>query len=252
MGVATIWRIQEGISMNEYNPNKSIWYNSNIEYLINHDIYEYDMKDAGLSIIQHYNLLSSNEINKLLELNKDEQHIAIGLLQRKDTNLSKTLSEKFIEMRSLFISANNISDDSIISVKKDAIYTIGPYSNLTFGCIKFVPKNHYSSYIRFVDNMNIEIYYGDGLLTVKGIGENALNHHRLYNLVFLKEIISDLEEKNISIKRYLKKFIDDYKTNYLDREYYLEFNNMSNKEDPLFNYQKLLIPIIQITLRELE
>jgi hypothetical protein len=236
--------------MCDYDPSKSIWFNDDIEYLINNDIYEYDIKDAGLSLIQQYHLLNCEDINKLHELNKEDRHKAIGLFQRDNKELSKALSDKFTDIRSLFISKNNINTNSIISVKKDAIYTIGPYSNLKFGCIEFVAKNHYSSYIRFVDNMNIEIYYNDEELTVKGIGEIGINRHRLYSLFFLKQVITYLEEKNIIIKRYLKKFIDDYKGNKLDSGYYLEFNNNSNKEDPLFNYQKLIIPIIQITLKE--
>lgn len=234
-----------------YSPHKSQYFNPNIEYVFNRDLTEYDMRDAGYAIIKHYGLLDANTIKELSALDKMERTIAIGKLRGKDKDLSKLLTDKFAEMRSLFVSANRLSDSNIISVKNDAIYTIGECSKLKFGQVEFVPKNKYSSYIRFTDNMNIEVYYSSGGLDVKGIGEVGLNRHRLYTLAFLSKVIYYLESKNPSLKRYLRTFIDEYKGMKLDDEYYIEFNNMSSMYNPIYNYQKMLIPLIQISLREM-
>ena len=100
-----------------YNPSKSIWINPNIEYLFGNDIIEYDIRDAGFSIIKQYKLLPDEKIRELSMMQKgDERHIAIGKLQRDDKELSKRLLEKFTEVRTIFLSANNISDNDIISV----------------------------------------------------------------------------------------------------------------------------------------
>jgi hypothetical protein len=64
-------------------------------------------------------------------------------------------------------------------------------------------------------------------------------------------MISKLESRDTSIKRYLRKFIDDYKGMKLDEEFYIEFNNISRDFNPLFNFQKLIIPFAQIILKEM-
>ena len=237
--------------MGGYTPSKMSWLNPNIEYLFDDTIIEYDMKDAGLTIIRHYNLLDKNQIDRLLLLEKNDRNRAVGLIRRHNKEFSNALSEKFAEMRALFISANNITDNQIISVKNDAIYTIGEMKKLKFGKVEFSGKNVYSSYIRFVDNMNIEIYYSEDNIEVKGIGEIGVNKHRLYMVNFISTIISYIESNSSYIKRYMKTFIDDYKSDKLDIGYYLEFNNNSSSVDKVYNYQKVIIPLTQIILKEL-
>lgn len=232
-----------------YHASKSTWYNPAVEYIFNREIIEYDMKDAGISIIQHFKLLDEDVISELLTMEKTERHINIGKLRGKDRELSKILNDKFSEMRSIFISENNLTDDKIICVKNDAIYTIGSQSRLQFGKVEFIKKNIYSSYVRFVDNMNIEVFYGRSM-DIKGIGEVNLDKHRLYMLMFIGKIVSYLEGKNASLKRYLRSFVDQYKQKELDDGYYIEFNNMSSIINPMYNYQKVLIPLIQISLKE--
>ena len=237
--------------MKGYNPSKTNWVNPNIEYLFNTEIIEYDMVDAGLTIIRYYGLLGKEQIDRLSVLNKEDRNRAIGLLRRNDKIFSKALSDKFAEVRAVFISANNLTDNDIISVKTDAIYTINPVKKSKFGKIEFRDKNIYSSYIRFVDNMNIEIYYSENDIEVKGIGEINVNKHRLYILNFLSTVISYIESDSHHIKKYVKTFIDDYKNDKLDEGYYLEFNNSSNVINKLYNYQKVIVPLTQIILKEL-
>src|SRR5699024_841373 len=116
-----------------------------------------------------------------------QRHIQVGVLQRDDKEFSKRLTDKFTEVRALFMMMNQLKDDSIISVKKDAIYTIGKVKRTTFGKVKFMEKNHYSSYIRFPDITNLELYYGENGIDVKGMGDAAVNRHRLYMLEFLRK-----------------------------------------------------------------
>jgi hypothetical protein len=235
-----------------YTPNMSIWLNPNLEYLFNTEIIEYDMKEAGFSLIKQFHLLSDDEIHKLNMIEKSERTIAIGKLQRDKILSSSALSDKFTEMRAAFIEANKITDNDIISVKKDAIFTIGKCKRQKFGGIEFVEKHNYSSYIRFVNNSNIEIFYNDGDgLEIKGIGDIGINRHRLYLIPFLEKIIKYIELKNPSVKRQIRTFIDDYKAMKLDEGYYIEFNNKSASVDPMYNYQKLLIPLVQLVVEEL-
>lgn len=233
-----------------YDPRKSTYLNPNIEYLFDNEIIEYDIKDAGFNIIKHYGLLPPDVIKELDKLEKMERHITIGKMQGKDKDFSKALMDKFAEVRAVFVSANNLSDSNIISVKKDAIFTVGECNKIKFGRIEFAVKNKYTSYLRFIDNRDIEIYY-NGDMDIKGMGDSAINRHRLYMLQFIKSMISQLECRDSYAKRSLKKFIDDYKGMKLDEEYYIEFNNLSRDYNPVFNFQKVIIPFTQIILKEL-
>lgn len=236
-----------------YDPSKSIWLNSNIEYLFNDDIIEYDMSDAGFSLIKQYRLLPDEKIRELTLLGKGkERHIAVGILQKNDKEFTKRLMDKFTEIRAIFIAANNLTDDDIISVKKDAIFTTKHCSKLKFGNIVFAEKNRYTSYIRFSDIHNLELYYSSSKIDIKGMSDKAVNRHRLYMIDFLRKCISMIESKNSRVKRYLDNFISDYKSMELDEEYYLEFNNISRDLNPLFNFQKVIIPLVQIVLKEIQ
>ena len=234
-----------------YNPSKSTWLNPNIEYLFNDDIIEYDIHDAGFSLIQQYQLLPPEKIKELERIPKGiQRHIQVGVLQRDDKEFSKRLTEKFTEVRALFMMMNQLKDDSIISVKKDAIYTIGKVKRTTFGKVKFMEKNHYSSYIRFPDITNLELYYGENGIDVKGMGDAAVNRHRLYMLEFLRKTIKSIEEQDSSVKRKFMRFFNQYKFDELDEEFYIEFNNVSRDQNKLFNYANLLIPLLKIIMRE--
>lgn len=234
-----------------YNPSKSTWLNPNIEYLFNDDIIEYDIHDAGFSLIQQYQLLPPEKIKELERIPKGiQRHIQVGVLQRDDKEFSKKLTDKFTEVRALFMMMNQLKDDSIISVKKDAIYTIGKVKRTTFGKVKFMEKNHYSSYIRFPDITNLELYYGENGIDVKGMGDAAVNRHRLYMLEFLRKTIKSIEEQDSSVKRKFMRFFNQYKFDELDEEFYIEFNNVSRDQNKLFNYANLLIPLLKIIMRE--
>ena len=234
-----------------YNPSKSTWLNPNIEYLFNDDIIEYDIHDAGFSLIQQYQLLPPEKIKELERIPRGiQRHIQVGVLQRDDKEFSKRLTDKFTEVRALFMMMNQLKDDSIISVKKDAIYTIEKVKRTTFGKVKFMEKNHYSSYIRFPDITNLELYYGENGIDVKGMGDAAVNRHRLYMLEFLRKTIKSIEEQDSSVKRKFMRFFNQYKFDELDEEFYIEFNNVSRDQNKLFNYANLLIPLLKIIMRE--
>ena len=59
-----------------------------------------------------------------------------------------------------------------------------------------------------------------------------------------------MENKDSSVKRYLMNYITEFKAGELEDEYYLEFNSKSLKEDRLFNFRKLLVPLAEIVNKE--
>lgn len=236
----------------DYRPQMTTWKNPDIEYLFNEDIIEYDITDAGFNIIKAFKLLPRDKIQELEGLPKGiTRHIAVGKLQRDDKAFSDRLLNQFAYVRDVFIHANALTSDDIISVKKDAFFTIKQCNRLKFGQVEFLEKNRYSSYIRFPNIQDIEIYYSNNGIDVKGIGDTSLNRHRLTMLEFLSNVIPRIEAKDESVKRYMMNFIKQYKSHELEDEYYLEFNNKSMDIIPEFNYKNIIIPLVQIMLREL-
>lgn len=234
-----------------YDVSKSTWLNPNIEYLFNVELYEYDEIDGGFNIIKEFKLLPDSKIIELGKLDKYERMINIGKIQRDDKLFSQRLTDGFMESRRLFIDKNKLSDNRIISVKKDALFITDICQFTKFGNIEFKQKNSYTSYIRFANNSNIELYYNENDIHVKGIGDTGVNRHRLYMLNFLSTIIGYIESKNSYVKRYIRNFINDYRLKKLDDAYYIKFNNRSDEEDLFFNYINILVPLVQIIQEEL-
>ena len=236
-----------------YDPQKTTWLNPMIEYLFNDEIIEYDIRDAGFSLIKEFKLLPSDKIMELERMGKGfNRHVAIGKLQRDDKEFSKALNDRFADARRTFINVNHISDNNIVSVKKDAIFLIGTVSKLKFGMVEFDNKNSYTSYVRFSHINNLELYYHDNEFDVKGMSDSSVDKHRLWMLEFLRKVFGMIETKDVKIKRYMMQFIDDYKSQNLDDEFYTEFNNLSASYNPIFNYQKIIIPLMQIISREFD
>lgn len=234
-----------------YDPQKTVWLNPNIDYIFNTEIIEYDMRDAGFNLIKQFKLLPEEKIKELEKLGKGfERHKQVGILQGKDPVFSKALLSKFADMRTIFVNMNNITDDNIISVRKDAIFLIGEVQKTKFGQLEFAKKNVYTSYIRFPLIQDMEIYYSNMGLDIKGMSDNAVNRHRLYMIDLLFKTMGSIEDHNPRVKKTLIAFIEKYKAGEIDDGFYLEFNRMSRNIDPLFNYQKVFIPLIQIILKE--
>ena len=59
--------------------------NENIPFLFNKEIIEYDMKDAGFSLTQEFNLLPLDKITYLSKLKKDRRKVEMGLIERDNS-----------------------------------------------------------------------------------------------------------------------------------------------------------------------
>lgn len=244
-----------------------------IDFLISKTINEYDMKNAGYNLIKYFKLLPESKIKYLSGLSKSDRIIQIGLYERHDREFAKQLTESFKEMRRLFFIENNLEDDQILSIKKDAIFTVGRECQITkFKNVEFVKKHKYTSYHRFD---NIEMYYreSNNTLDIKGIKDELLYQHEKYFLSFLKRVFRLLEQNDTkALIKFMKRFIMEYKNRELDIEYYRElspdsiysFNenvigdskyfkagvenvssNMINDINISYNYKKYILPIMQ-------
>jgi len=224
-----------------YHYEKDNWVNPNISYVINKSIFEYDIQSAGLSMLKQFGNLSKQQIIQLENMDKHSRVIAIGNLQ-KDPNVNEIIKNGFIQSRKMFILENNININNIIAVKKDAIFHIGNVNKLNFGYINFIKKNEYSSYVKFLNE--IEFYYNYSHSDIKGIGEYNEKIHSLYLTKIINELIHLLEINDNKYKRKLMSFISKYKAKELSPEYYIPYGN--SKDDNIYNLINILIPLIYL------
>lgn len=248
--------------------NRDSFINPNIVFLFNREIIEYDMKEAGFSLIQEYKLLPQRIIDELKKLPKEKRKIKIGVLQREDEKLRKELKEAFSMARERFFLANELEDTDIVSIKKDAIFTTKRCQTQEIGdFIVFRPKNTYTSYIQMTKNL--EFYYSPTSLDVKGISDELLDLHKDYMLDFIRRFFEKMETESDSCNtiEFVKRFCDKYKHRELDVGYYREFNVKSeyhllndntifmeyweDKKEDLditYNYFNILMKLIRIPL----
>ena len=206
--------------------NRTMYLNKNIEYLFGHSIVEYDMKSAGFSIIKKYKLLDEATIEALENLPKHVRHVAIGKLDRDNEVVKEGLKHGFRESRKLLFEANNLEDDDVLSIKKDAIFVIGKeLTNLEFGEVRFDKKNVYDSYIYL---NKYEFYMNSDHCDCKGIRDELVDLHRKYMLDLFREFA---DRMRFSDRKKQLDFIKEVAVGYRNRElangYYRELNNYS-------------------------
>lgn len=245
-----------------------MYINENDPYLFNTDIIEYDMKDAGFSLIKEFKILDKKTITRLEKLDKQRRHITIGVMEKDNKDLREGKKEAFKLARKFFFEANGLEKGDIVSIKKDAIFTRKICTQQRFGdYINFRPKNNYSSYINIGKNM--EFYYNPTQLDVKGLSDDNYKLHKDFMLKFVNQFISKMEtEDPDTVIGFTKRFIDKYKWRKVDIGYYRTLDHrsmfMMNDDsgelyenyfeedkwdiDITYNYFTVLLKLIQIPI----
>jgi hypothetical protein len=231
---------------------RTLWINKNIEFLFDTEIIEYDIHAAGPSICREFKLLPESLLDEIDKMDKKSKNIKIGLIQRKDKEFAKKLQNGFITARKWFIEANEISEDDIISIKKDAFFIARRNcSKVDFGNIHFRSKNFYSSYFR-LNKLEFYVSTSKHIIDIKGLGqgkslEEIKELHGDYMLSFImkfclyKEV--GIQRDDVAIK--IAKFIRRYRNKELPIGYYRElgFGNAYKVFDPELNHYIFLADI---------
>jgi len=203
---------------------------NDIKYLKNISIIEYDMVDAGFSIIKENKLVDEKTIEVLGEMNKKDRLIKIGKMYIGNKTFSKAHILGFSNARCAFVKKNKIKNSEILSIKKDAVFLIGKKATITdIGKhIKFAEKNVYTSYIRL---FGLEIYYNSDYnkISVKGIGDNFYLHKNGFNKIIIDFMrIKENNNGNSSVMFDIFKYtVIKYKSMEYDLSYYREYNSSS-------------------------
>lgn len=209
----------------------AIWekdrYQADILTLTNKTIIEYDMKSANTSLAREFKLLPEDKISEIEALGKQSRVVAIGKLMRDDKEFADKLKASFMEARRLFFEENELEDDEVITIKRDAIFVTRYVEHMEIGeHILFRPKNQYTSFIHLKP---FEIYYSSDGLDIKGMDDEIYKrYHKDYFGDFLSGVIRRLETSSKKeTLRYIRSVFDSYKWLELDPGYYREFSNTS-------------------------
>ncbi len=209
------------------------FYTAPISYIISSYIREYDISKANINILFMKGVISKEQYDYLNSIDRMSRQVYIGLLQKNDQNVSKSLKEGIKEMRYLFLTSNEINENDVLSIKNDAVFIINKIPTVTkFGNIEFVCKNVYTSFYKL--NNKMEIYYSYDMVTgienidIKGIREEKLILHKNHFLEFLLVLFNSAQSEPIpeTIKLLLD-FYERYLNLKLGIEYYREFNSES-------------------------
>lgn len=204
------------------------------------NIFEYDITKANISILLAMGSITEEQYIQYANMSGLERKIKIGLLLKANPELIQVLEDGFKEARRLLVVNNNIQDEEIISIKKDALFVTRYISNTQFGPVHFVQKNLYSMMCR-IDR--VEFYYGfddithESIIDIKGIRDDILLLHHDGWIPFLCQVFYSLTHEQYG---YAVEIIIDtlrsYDTMELPIEFYREFNFRSAfKTKPTLN-----------------
>lgn len=200
--------------------------NKEIEFIFGNDIHEYDIKSAGFNIIKKFKFLPDEQIQWLEGLERHSRHVAIGKLEKSVPDLTKNLKRGFTACRKKLMLENDIVDNDILSIKKDAIFIVGrALQNTKFDNIEFVEKNVYESYIYL---NRVEFYFNDEICDCKGITDEKVALHQNYMLDIFKELGKLMRHSNHKRQlAFLKEVAVAYRNRELEHGYYRELNKRS-------------------------
>jgi hypothetical protein len=173
---------------------------------------EYDMEDAGFSIVKMLNLFPS-KTEYLSSIPKRERNIAIGMAIKSNPEAGKAIQAELKRVRLRFAELNGIEDHEVLSVRRDAVFLIkrraesGSFEGYTFRL-----KSQYSSFYR-VNGVDLLYSSKDDTLDVKGIGAESRRLHGPYLLdgirMLAKSAESNSQEQALRVMR-------EYRAAYLD------------------------------------
>lgn len=205
---------------------RTMYLNKETEFLFGDEIIEYDIQSAGFNIIKKFGFLPEATIDWLEGLDKHSRHIQIGLLEKNDEVLKRNMKRGFVACRKKLFKENDLQDNHVLSIKKDAIFIVGTKLRETeFDNIRFIKKNVYNSYIYL---NKIEFYMNDEGCDCKGINDILVRLHQDYMLDIFREFAALMRHSTIKKQlSFIKEVSVAYRRRELEHGYYRELNRRS-------------------------
>lgn len=170
-------------------------YVSPYEWLINHNVQEWDLEKANISILRSLDLISEDEYQRYYHLPRQQREVELGCLRRDNPRVEEGYQKGIKAVRQLFFDANSLEEENVLYIDNDSITTVhqwrdprasGLHGNLT-PYLNFRVKRRYTSFYRIfaIDFL----YYSDGeeeSFRLKNVDEAKLRStHTGYFLDFL-------------------------------------------------------------------
>ena len=230
---------------------KRTLYTAKAKWII-HEIFEYDISKANISILLQNGCITDKEYVMYSQMGKLQRQIAIGNLQ-KNPKYSAIINAGFEKARKCLIQQNNIAEDEIVSIKKDALCVLRRLDYTDFGNIHFSLKSVFSMFIMC---MKLEIYFyyderNDNYdIQIKGISDDLLPLHETF-MSILCEILRLVQQKNLpAAMQFMTQIRQQYSAGELPIECYREFNVNSSYRLKGMDYGVLdLSPEEKVTLK---
>ena len=224
-----------------------LWMNPNIQYVFGKNIVEYDMQSASLSVSRRFKLIPDDRLDILERMPKDKRTKAVGLMQRDDKVFSENMINGLLQTRKEFLQLNHLDEETIVTLHSDAIMFIQTKPVIDrIECVPFIHKNTWTSYMRYG---NLEMFYGDGEITYKGIPKQMLQQHTLGICQFLLTFFQKVENGDESIYEDICVLEKKYLTGKVPEYYYISFGTTGPYKAENLKLFGFLAQIIQKEVR---
>lgn len=215
-----------------------VLYRANIQYLIDTPIYEYDLSKANINVLRDKNAISEDLYQYLYQAPKLERNIMMGKMRAKNPHLTEILKEGIEEARKFFITKNEFLDSDILSIRNDAITTIGREAKFQAVSERVVFRlaatytSFYATPNMLFNNigMGVDFFYfydpvtKKEVLDTKGLGEADI-YHKEYMLDFVSELCYTIQMNGVQMAINL---LNNVHRKYINRDmklgYYRELN----------------------------
>ena len=118
--------------------------------IIKNSICEFDIKNAGVTILYQKGILTKREYLYYINLDKNTRVIKTGNLLKDNPSYYKIQMDGFKEYMDKFILANKIKKYSVYEIAKDALWIIGRQPRiLKFDNVLFVKKREFTSFFKY-------------------------------------------------------------------------------------------------------
>lgn len=175
--------------------------------IIKNSICEFDIKNAGVTILYQKGILTKKEYLYYINLDKNTRVIKTGNLLKDNPSYYKIQMDGFKEYMDKFILANKIKKYSVYEIAKDALWIIGRQPKiLKFDNVLFVKKREFTSFFKY---RKIIFYVNSSTNIIDIRGSNPIDDKFLNiikDILIKYEFGIDLYDKLHSIRNNL---IDD-------------------------------------------
>ena len=99
-------------------------YLSDIPYIFDSNIWEYDISQANINTLRAYNRISEEEYNRLSIAPKKEREVTIGNWIKKDPSIQSDIYRGIAIAKYKLLNQYGISPDRVLRIANDAVYII--------------------------------------------------------------------------------------------------------------------------------